>query len=178
MTTREVHKKNFLLLSLQNRRRDYVRQEQRGREWEICICFFSYWGWYILQAIISIAKGIWICIADRGKQRLCKLHGTEEKRFVSHFWSLVFGIWNASCMWFAPTAVRNSKVSPDKSLAAKVRTPNFRPFPLFPFAQTSKASKGHFLKTYFWLQNPLSEWNLPGSSKSEGYVYQYTALLI
>lgn len=54
--------------------------------------FFLYWVWDILQAIISIAKDIWVYMADRGKQRLRKLHCTEGKG-LSHIceaWYLAF----------------------------------------------------------------------------------------
>lgn len=179
MTRGEEHKKNFYCFHW-GIGEDIMsdRKEREKEKYVYYTCFFPYRGWYILQTIISIAKGIWVCMTDRGKQRLHKLHCTEEKRFFSHFWSPIFDIWNVTCMQFAPTSVRSSKVSPDKSLVAKVRALNFQPFALHLFAPICKASKGHFLKTYFFLWKPLSEWNFPGSSKSKDNVYQYIALLI
>ena len=154
------------------------KKKRGNNERKICMWFFSILGLVYPPGNHLNSQRYLGMYGWWGKQRLCKLHCTEEKSFVLHFWSLVFGTWDASCLWFAPAAVRNSKVSPDESLVAKVRTPNFWPVLRLLFAPRFKASKVYFLKIYFFLWNSLSHWNLPGSSKSEDSFYQYTALFI
>lgn len=101
----------------------YVRQEKReSMRQRHAYVLFPYWGQCILQAMISIVNDIWVCMADRVKQRLRKLHCTEEKMFVSSETRYLAFDKHLACD--LPTAVRNSKVPPDESLTAKIKTPN------------------------------------------------------